>query len=98
MAIGLLISSDNFDGLIGNITFTPIGSSPISLGEQLLPYEYLNPNYYGTYNIYIPLYDTSCVLNVPPPTPTPTITSTQTPTPTITSTQTPTPTITQTPF
>lgn len=80
MAIGVLISSDNFNGLIGNITFTPVGGSPISLGEQMLPYEYLNPNYYGTYNIYIPLYDTSCVLNILPPTPT--ITTTQTPTPT----------------
>jgi hypothetical protein len=103
MVTGILITTENFDGLYANISFYPSVGDPVDLGQQLLPYQYNNPNYFGTYVLYIPLYNESCTLVIldPTQTPTPTITLTVTPTHTLTqtptTTKTPTPTISNTP-
>jgi hypothetical protein len=55
----------------------------------LLPYDYAQDNYEGTYDIYLSAYTQTCQLVISCPSPTPTTTST--PTPTTTPTPTPTP-------
>jgi hypothetical protein len=86
------ITSNNFNGQYADITFYPCSGGSINLGYQLLPYDYAQDNYEGTYDIYISAYTKTCqlVISCPSPTPTPTITATPTLTPTITPTVTPT--------
>lgn len=68
MILGVRILSTNLSGLTGNVTFTPISGATIDLGEQTIPFNYLNGNPYGTYDIYIPLYDYTYQLVVNEPT------------------------------
>ena len=104
MIYKFIISTDNYSGYCGNITYYPSTGGTIDLGSVILPYTYNTEYYYGQYVICITELNKTCVLSyLPPPpkptptnTPTPTITPTNTPTPTITPTNTPTPTITPT--
>jgi uncharacterized protein (TIGR02145 family) len=97
------ITSDNYDGQLADITFTPCSGGTINIGNVTLPYYYQSDYYYGIYNLYFPDFDKTCTLEVPCLSPTPTQTPTQTPTrtpapsPTQTPTNTPTPTKTPTP-
>jgi len=108
---GITISSNNYEGLNANITYYPETGGTINIGSQVIPYNYVTDYYFGIYELYFPLYDTTCVLDInsgvtptptqtPPITPTPSITPSTTPTqtPTVTpfATQTPTPSITAT--
>ena len=99
------ISTNNYIGYCGNITYYPSTGGTIDLGSVVLPYVYYTEYYYGQYVICITELNKTCVLSYLPPTitPTPTNTPTQTPTntltptPTNTETPTPTPTNTETP-
>lgn len=104
----ILITTENYDGQMAEITFYPTTGGSIFLGLVLLPYEYYTDDFYGTYSIYIPSKDATCELRFITPTPTktptqtpsltptntPTVTTTPTVTPSITSTSTTTPTVT----
>ena len=68
----MLITTDNYDGQLANITFYPCSGGTINIGEVTLPYNYLSGYYYGTYNIYFPDFDKTCTLEVPCLTPIPT--------------------------
>jgi hypothetical protein len=101
MPTTIQITTDNYDGQTAVITFTPDNGGPVvNLGSQVLPYDYNAEYVYGTYSLYFPLFDTTCILVIvnqtQTPTPTPTVTPNQTqtptPTPSITPTLTPTPT------
>jgi hypothetical protein len=94
---GVTIFSQNLSGLTTNVTFYPCSGGTISLGDQVFPFNYENPYYYGTFDCYVPLYDYNYEISIPCPTVTPTVTPTETPTPTITITPTNTPTVTLTP-
>ena len=94
---GVTIFSENLSGLTTNVTFYPCSGGTISLGDQVFPFNYENPYYYGTFDCYVPLYDYNYEISIPCPTVTPTVTPTETPTPTVTTTPTNTPTITETP-
>jgi hypothetical protein len=100
MAYKFTISTNNYSGYCGNITYHPLTGGTIDLGSVRLPYVYYTEYYYGQYVICIPELNQTCVLRyLPPPlspTPTNTQTPTNTPTPTNTETPTPTPTNTQT--
>lgn len=76
------ITSNNFNGQYADITFYPCSGGSISLGYQLLPYDYAQDNYEGTYDIYVSAYTLTCQLVITCPSPTPTITPTNTLTPT----------------
>jgi hypothetical protein len=105
MSIGIIISSNNYSGQTGDITFYPSTGGTINLGSQVIPYTYVSNYPYGVYDVYFPTYNNTCSISFPAPSPTPTNTPTNTPTPTITQTVTPsltigaspTPTGTQTP-
>jgi hypothetical protein len=107
MSIGIIISSNNYSGQTGDITFYPSTGGTINLGSQVIPYTYVSDYPYGVYDVYFPTYNNTCSISFPEPSPTPTNTPTSTPTPTITQTvtpsltigasPTPTPTITETP-
>ena len=99
MSTYILITTENYDGQMAQITFYPSAGGSINLGTVLLPYEYYTDDFYGKYSIYIPSEDVTCELRfiTPTPTKTPTRTPTQTPTNTPTNTQTPTVTPTVTP-
>lgn len=84
------ITSNNFNGQYADITFYPCSGGSISLGYQLLPYDYAQDNYEGTYDIYVSAYTLTCQLVIACPSPTPTSTTTPTITPTTTVTPTPT--------
>jgi len=94
---GVTIFSENLSGLTTNVTFYPCSGGTISLGDQVFPFNYENPYYYGTFDCYVPLYDYNYEISIPCPTVTPTVTPTETPTPTVTTTPTNTPTVTETP-
>lgn len=68
MIIGLRILSNNLSGQTANVTFFPVSGGTIDLGEQTIPFNYLNPNPYGTYEFYVPLYDYTYELVVSEPT------------------------------
>lgn len=92
----ILISTENYDGQMAQITFYPSAGGSINLGTVLLPYEYYTDDFYGRYTIYIPSKDATCELRFITPTPTKTPTQTPTVTPTLTPTNTVTPTVTPT--
>ena len=94
----ILITTENYDGQMAQITFYPSAGGTINLGSVLLPYEYYTDDFYGRYSIYIPSEDVTCEFRLitPTPTKTPTRTPTQTPTNTATPTKTPTQTPTNT--
>ena len=82
MSTIIQITSNNFNGQYADITFYPCSGGSINLGYQLLPYDYAQDNYEGTYDIYLSAYTQTCQLVISCPSPTPTTTSTPTPTPT----------------
>jgi hypothetical protein len=93
----LRILTENYSGYSGNIIFYPTVGGKINLGAHILPYDYETDDYYGRYEIYIPEFNKTCILNYVLPTPTPTYTPTNTETPTQTPTQTPTSSVGVTP-
>lgn len=102
MQCGITISSINYEGLTADITYFPETGGTINLGSHIIPYNYVTDYYFGIYELYFELYDTTCTLEInsgvsPTPTPTPTITPSITPTNTVTPTITPTTTPTVTP-
>ena len=99
MALGIRILSENLSGQTVNVTYLPSSGGTIDLGTQVIPFNYLNPYYFGEYEVYSPTYGYTYTLEVPgpSPTPTPTPSSTPTPTPSVTASETPTNTPTTTP-
>jgi hypothetical protein len=96
MSIGIIISSTNYSGQTGDITFYPSTGGTLNLGLQTLPYTYSSDYPYGTYDVYFSSYGNTCSISYLLPSPTPTETPTNTPTPTDTPTPTETPTETPT--
>ena len=98
----VLINTTNYSGQTANITFYPDSGGVINIGIVQVPYYYYADNIYGTYELYFPYYNSTCIYNIIAPSPTatqtPTITPTTTLTPTVTqtNTQTITPTLTAT--
>ncbi len=98
MPSGVRITSDNLSGKTATVTFLPLTGGTVSIGSKTIPFNYIADYVYGTYEIYVPLYDYMYEIEVVETTPTPTptatieITLTSTPTPTLTST----PTLTET--
>jgi hypothetical protein len=88
------ITSNNYNNQLARITFysNQNPSSPVNLGNNILPYIRTDVDVYGTYQVYFLNYNKTCnvTINDPTITPTPTTTSTVTPTPTVTATPTPT--------
>lgn len=84
MSTIIQITSNNFNGQYADITFYPCSGGSINLGYQLLPYDYAQDNYEGTYDIYLSAYTQTCQLVISCPSPTPTTTATPTPTPGVT--------------
>ena len=50
------ISSINLSGNTSNVTFLPTSGGTVDLGTQTIPFDYISPNYQGTYQIYVPEY------------------------------------------
>jgi hypothetical protein len=98
MPSGVRITSDNLSGKTATVTFLPLTGGTVSIGSKTIPFNYIADYVYGTYEIYVPLYDYMYEIEVvettstPTPTATIEITLTSTPTPTLTST----PTLTET--
>jgi hypothetical protein len=64
----VIISSVNYNGQTGNITFTPwTGNTIINLGTRTIPYSYDSNYVYGTYNIFYPFYNKTCQKIISPP-------------------------------
>jgi hypothetical protein len=76
----VLISSNNFIGKTGNLTFYPSTGGQVNVGTVTLPYYYTSNDVYGLYIIYFFEIQKSCQITISPNTPTPTQTSTVTPT------------------
>ena len=69
MSFSLLISSVNYSGQVGDITFYPYTGGTINIGPQLIPYTYNTDYPYGTYDIYFSGYNKTCSSTILPPTP-----------------------------
>ena len=85
--LGVLISSDNFNGQTGLVYYKRLNGSVINLGEQTIPFTYSphDGDPQGTYFIYFSATSVTCELLVFSPLPS------QTPTPTVTMTPSQTP-------
>jgi hypothetical protein len=81
------ITSNNYSGQTADITFYPCSGGTISLGSQVIPYNFQTTYYYGQYSLYFSAYNSTCTYDIVCPSPTPTTTQT----PTVTPTTTPTP-------
>jgi hypothetical protein len=57
MAIGARILSNNLSGDTVEVTFLPFTGGTIDLGTQTIPFNNLTSYPYGTYEVYVPLYD-----------------------------------------
>ena len=106
----VLISSTNFNGQIGNITFYPEVGGVVNIGLQTIPYTYTANDIYGTYSIYFSGYPETCTVTILNPftpldcdltinstTPSSTPAPTSTPASTPVQTSTPTPSTTSVP-
>ena len=67
MAVGIRVLSDNLSGQTVNVTFNPYSGGTIDIGEQTIPFNYLNPYYFGDYDVYSPLYDYNYEFSTTPP-------------------------------
>ena len=67
MAVGIRVLSDNLSGQTVNVTFNPYSGGTIDIGEQTIPFNYLNPYYFGDYDVYSPLYDYNYQFTTTPP-------------------------------
>jgi len=52
MTYGILITSANYNGQIGDITFYPDTGGTVTIGNQLMPYTFYTDYYYGSFEIY----------------------------------------------
>lgn len=69
MSLSILISSVNYNGQVGDITFYPSTGGTINIGSQTIPYTYVTDYPYGTYDIYFPLFNKTCSSTINPPEP-----------------------------
>jgi hypothetical protein len=97
MPTGVRITSTNLSGKTATVTFLPLTGGTVNIGSKTIPFNYVADYLYGTYEIYIPLYDYTYELEVVAPTNTPTPTPTVTSTPNLTATFNETPGPTSTP-
>jgi len=67
MAVGIRVLSDNLSGQTVNVTFNPYSGGTIDIGEQTIPFNYLNPYYFGDYDVYSSLYDYTYQFTTTPP-------------------------------
>ena len=52
MATQIQLQSTNYNGQIAAITFYPCSGGSINLGSQVIPYNYTNDYYEGTYDLF----------------------------------------------
>lgn len=64
MAIGVRILSDNLSGKTVNVTYLPISGGTIDLGTQTIPFNNIDSNPWGTYQVYVPEYDYTYSLTI----------------------------------
>lgn len=65
MSTTAVISSNNFSGQTGTMTFYPDTGGTVSIGTVTLPYNYTSDYVYGTYSIYFPSYNKTCTVTIP---------------------------------
>jgi len=61
------ISTNNYSGYTGDVTYYPSTGGTINIGLVTLPYNYSTDYCYGTYDIYIPETAVNCTVNNPAP-------------------------------
>jgi hypothetical protein len=64
MSATIKIGSNNYSGQTADITFFPETGGTISIGNQIIPYNYITDYFYGVYNLYFSKYDYTCVFNL----------------------------------
>ena len=67
MIQGIRITSTSLSGLTANVTFLPTTGGTIDLGSEVIPFNNISDYPYGTYQLYVPLYDRTYQINVPAP-------------------------------
>jgi hypothetical protein len=70
MSIGIQISSVNYNGQSGVVTFYPYTGGSINIGVQTIPFTYESDYPYGTYEMQFTAYTSTCETIFPLPTPT----------------------------
>ena len=69
MARGARILSTNLSGETANVTFLPASGGTIDLGTQTIPFNYMTPNPYGEYDLFVTQYQTGYTVTIPIPPP-----------------------------
>ena len=68
MALGVRITSNNLNEKTANVTFIPTTGGTVNIGEVTIPFNNITSFPYGTYQIYVPLYDYTYELIINEPT------------------------------
>ena len=63
----IILTSNNYSGQTANITYYPDTGGTISLGSVVVPYYYSTDYFYGTYELYFPIYNKTCTLYIDDP-------------------------------
>lgn len=77
------INSNNYSGITCNINFTGCTGNTDVISGVTLPYDYTTSSYEGSYSVYFPEYDRTCLLDITCPSPTPSVTPTPSATPSV---------------
>ena len=64
MNITVRISSNNFSGQTGDLTFYPDTGGTINVGAVVIPYDYTDDYVYGQYDVYFSAYTKTCSITI----------------------------------
>jgi hypothetical protein len=67
MSFTIRITTNNYSGQTADITYYPDTGGTISLGSQLLPYDYVTDYFYGAYVLYFASFNKTCEFYIEDP-------------------------------
>ena len=63
----IILTTTNYSGQTANITYYPDTGGTISIGSVVVPYYYSTDYFYGTYELYFPIFNKTCTLYIDDP-------------------------------
>lgn len=65
MSTTVRITSNNFSGQTGDLTFYPDTGGTVNVGSVVIPYDYTADYVYGQYDVYFSAYTLTCNVTLP---------------------------------
>ena len=67
MSTTVRITSNNFSGQTGDLTFYPDTGGTVNVGSVAIPYDYTADYVYGQYDVYFSAYTKTCTVSIDNP-------------------------------